>query len=171
MSYLCRCGDWPQPSTLAQPDLSCRNAIDRQERGHQDKEIDPIDVVLDSEPLRIQSLASLSGRNRELAKTGLMLALGVRRTDPDQTKINTMATIRQNGRQKVDWSGVFITEGHYSQSNERWMVTLEDFRLRVDANTESSCWLTTPTVSLSPALSIPCLSFAWLNQPKPSQFP
>ena len=57
-------------------------------------------MVLDSEPLRIQSLASLSGKNSELAKTGLVVALGVRRTDPDQTKDNTMVTIRQNGSRK-----------------------------------------------------------------------
>ena len=112
--YLCRCGDCPHPSTLAQPDLSCRNAIDRQERGHQGKGIDPIDVVLDSEPLRIQSLASLSGKNSELAKTGLVVALGVRRTDPDQTKDNTMVTIRQNGSRKSigqacsSWKGIIV---------------------------------------------------------------
>ena len=79
-------------------------------------------------------LASLSGRNCELAKTGFVVALGMRRTDPDQTKDNTMAAVRKNGGQIAVWSSVFIMEGHYSQSNERWMVTLEDFHLRDDVN-------------------------------------
>ena len=122
-----------------------------------------------------QSLASLSGRNRELAKTGFVVTLSVKNTDPDQTKDDTTAAIRQHGGQILDdWSGVFTMEGHHSQSNKRWMATPEDFRLRGDVNLDRVFLLADdtnqkPKFLIALALGIPCLSFDWLKQPKPSQ--
>lgn len=52
-----------QPSTQAQPGSSCTNNADRQAKGRRvntDKEVDPIDVVPDSEPLQVEHSAPSS---------------------------------------------------------------------------------------------------------------
>jgi len=123
-----------------------------------------------------QSLASFSGKNRELGKTGFVVTLSVKNMDPDQTKDDTMAAIKQYGGQIVDdWSSVFTMEGHHSQSSKRWTATPEDFRLRENVNLDRVFLLSDdanqkPKFLIALALGIPCLSFEWLTQSsKPSQ--
>lgn len=53
-----------QPSTQAQPDLSYRDAIDPQTRGHRNKVVDPMEVVPDSEPLRVGHGAVVQNQTR-----------------------------------------------------------------------------------------------------------
>ncbi|KAL4067936.1 hypothetical protein J3A83DRAFT_4359790 [Scleroderma citrinum] len=124
-----------------------------------------------------QSLASLSGKpRRELAKTGFVVTLSVKNTDPDQTKDDTMQAIKQNGGQVVDdWSSVFTMEGRYSQSSKRWTVTPEDFHLREDVDLDRVFLLSDdanqkPKFLIALALGIPCLNFEWLTKTtKPAQ--
>ncbi|KAG6332536.1 hypothetical protein ID866_6555, partial [Astraeus odoratus] len=118
-----------------------------------------------------QSLASLPGKPvRKLAKTGFVVTLSVKNTDPDKTKDDTMMAIKQYGGQLIDdWSSVFTMEGKHSQSNKRWAVTPEDFRLREDVTLDRVFLLADdanqkPKFLIALALGIPCLSFEWLTR-------
>ncbi|KIO13688.1 hypothetical protein M404DRAFT_993230 [Pisolithus tinctorius Marx 270] len=118
-----------------------------------------------------QSLASLSGRpQRELAKTGFVVTLSPKNSNPEQTKKSTISAIEQHGGELIDdWSSVFTMEGRHSQSNKRWTVTPDDFHFKEGVALDRVFLLADdanqkPKFLIALALGIPCLSFEWLTK-------
>lgn len=124
-----------------------------------------------------RSLASLPGRlQREFAKTGFVVTLSPKNSNPEQTKKSAMNAIKDYGGQLVDdWSSVFTMEGRHSQSNKRWTVTPDDFHLKEGVALDRVFLLADdanqkPKFLIALALGIPCLSFEWLTKAtKPSE--
>ncbi|KAI6045718.1 hypothetical protein EDC04DRAFT_3104337 [Pisolithus marmoratus] len=117
------------------------------------------------------SLASLPGRpQRELAKTGFVVTLSPKNSNPEQTKESMIKAIEHYGGQLIDdWSGVFTMDGRHSQSNKRWTVTPDDFHFKEGVTLDRVFLLADdanqkPKFLIALALGIPCLSFEWLTK-------
>ncbi|KIJ69316.1 hypothetical protein HYDPIDRAFT_80042 [Hydnomerulius pinastri MD-312] len=130
-------------------------------------------LLADTTPSKQSLMSTVSAKaQRELAKTGFVVTLSPKNSNPEQTKDNMMLAIKQHGGLVIDdWSSVFAMEGKHSQSNKRWVATPDDFRWKKETNVDRVFLLSDdanqkPKFLLALALGIPCLSFEWLTKPK-----